>query len=81
MPHTTYAPRMMKATMAVIFTVENQYSMVPNALTLIAFTRISAPENTHTHSQPGTSGNQKCMYSATAVTSVPTASTTHDQYA
>ena len=72
---------MMKATIAVILIVENQYSMVPNALTLIALMKISAAENTQTHCQPGTPGNQYFMYSATAVTSVPTASTTQDQYA
>ncbi|MCY1384371.1 hypothetical protein D9M69_726180 [compost metagenome] len=72
---------MMKATMALTLTVENQYSTVPNAFTLIALMKISAPENRHTHCQPGTSENQSFMYSATAVTSVPTASTTQDQYA
>ncbi len=72
---------MMNATMALILMVENQYSMVPNAFTLMALMKISAAENRQTHCQPGTDGNQNFMYSATAVTSVPTASTTQDQYA
>lgn len=67
--------------MAVILIVENQYSTVPKVLTLMALMKISTAENRQTHCQPGTSGNQNFMYSATAVTSVPTASTTQDQYA
>ena len=62
-----------------ILSAENQYSTAPNTSTLSAFTEISRPENTRIHSQPGSAGNQSCMYSATAVTSVPTASTMQAQ--
>ena len=65
----------MNTTMAAILMSENQYSTLPKVLTLKALTVINAPEKPTIHSQPGTHGNQNFMYSATAVTSVPTAST------
>ena len=71
----------MNATIAVILISENQYSTVPNVLTLKALTMISDAENARIQIQPGTAGNQNFMYSATAVTSVPTASTMQVQYA
>ena len=41
-----------------ILTMEKPYSTWPKALTLLALTATSAPENTSTHIQRGTSGNQ-----------------------
>ncbi|MOA26257.1 hypothetical protein D3C78_1470370 [compost metagenome] len=61
--------------MAPILIAENQYSKWPNALTLMALQRISAAENRRIQIHPATSGNQYFMYSAMAVTSVPTART------
>ena len=69
----------MNATIAKTLIVENQYSIVPKALTLNMFTPINTPENNTIHSHDGTSANQNCMYSPIAVTSVPTARTMHDQ--
>ena len=51
----------MKATSAAILMSENQYSTVPNVLTLNAFTVTSEPENATIHSHPGTPGNQNFM--------------------
>ncbi|MNR12566.1 hypothetical protein D3C85_1289290 [compost metagenome] len=55
--------------------VENQYSKVPKVFTLMALSTISTLENERIHIHSGTLANQYFMYIATAVTSVPTAST------
>jgi len=74
-PNTTYTARMMKPTIAPILMVENQYSNVPKVFTLIALSTINTLENETIHTHSGTLANQYFMYIATAVTSVPTAST------
>ncbi|MCY1406198.1 hypothetical protein D9M71_214570 [compost metagenome] len=61
--------------MALILIVENQYSKLPKALTLVAFKPNNRPENDRIHTHSGTLANQYFMYMATAVTSAPTAST------
>ncbi|CAJ6544695.1 Uncharacterised protein [Burkholderia pseudomallei] len=71
----------MNATIAAILTTENPYSTEPNTSTLSALTNTSTAEKPAIQTQPGTAGSQYFMYSATAVTSVPTASTMHAQYA
>src|ERR1700722_19332893 len=80
-PYTNTAPSRMNARIATIFSMENAYSITPYTLTLAAFTTISAPENPTIQYQPGTFANQYFMNTATALTSVPTANTTADQYA
>ena len=46
--------------MALTLMVENQYSTVPKAFTLMALMKISAAENTQTHCQPGTETRTSC---------------------
>ncbi len=69
----------MKPTIATILIVENQYSTMPKIFTLSALTTIRAPENSTIQTHDGELGNQYCMYSATAVTSAPIASTIEAQ--
>ncbi|KAH0424979.1 hypothetical protein KCU90_g8112, partial [Aureobasidium melanogenum] len=71
----------MKPTIATIFNIENTYSTAPNTFTLTELMPISAAENPTIQYQPGTAGNQYFIYTAIAVTSVPTANTIDDQYA
>jgi hypothetical protein len=51
----------MKTTIATTLVAENQYSTVPNQLTLRALTAIKRVENATIHSHAGGRGNQKCM--------------------
>ncbi len=77
---TSMAASTMNATIANTLIAESQYSSVPNALTLKRFTPISSAADRRIQAIPGTSGNHISMYVPMAVTSVPTASTMHDQY-
>jgi len=65
--------------MATTLTMENTYSICPKALTLVALTAARMTENSATQTHCSTSGNQYFMYLPTAVTSIPTASTTAAQ--
>ena len=51
----------MKPTIATTLMVENQYSTVPNVLTLQALTPMSTPEKSTIQIHGGTPVNQNCM--------------------
>src|ERR1700742_1679575 len=78
---SSHAPRTRNTSTAATFNADRPYSTVPKNLTFAAFTSTNTTVNETIQSQPGTAGNQKPMYTATAEISVPSAKTTPAQYA